>query len=263
MKKTASCFLTVAAMFAHAQTAFEPASFKAALKPGFNLAGGPGSKSPGIFTGTGNLRAFVQKGWDVSAQQVVGTTIDSTYYTVNARLPDTTSPENFRLMVQNLLLERLSLKARVEMRELTVLKLVVGKNGPKLKDHQGIAEESVQVDPTASPHDMGGFQLNQAKSGLVAINKDMKVLVTFLEFILGQKVVDGTGLTGLYDFNLQLDMQALVPPDHVYRFDLPASTAASATVYQAVSDLGLRLEQQKAVIPVVIVESFQQKPAEN
>jgi uncharacterized protein (TIGR03435 family) len=71
---------------------------------------------------------------------------------------------------------------------------------------------------------------------------------------LRQPVVDSTGLKGSYDFDLKW----------TGRGRLAAAGAEGITIFDAVEkQLGLKLELQKAPMPVIFVDSAHQKPTEN
>jgi uncharacterized protein (TIGR03435 family) len=82
----------------------------------------------------------------------------------------------------------------------------------------------------------------------------MEQIVTGLRGLLRAPVVDRTGLTGSYDFHL-----VYLPEGR----RLDANAPASPTVEQAVrEELGLRLEQGKAAVEVIIVDRIE-KPSGN
>jgi len=83
-------------------------------------SGGPGSKDPGRirypFT---TLRNLLMIAYDVKTFQITGpATLDSERFEINATMPPTTTMEQFRVMLQNLLAERFKLAVHRETKEL-------------------------------------------------------------------------------------------------------------------------------------------------
>jgi uncharacterized protein (TIGR03435 family) len=73
---------------------------------------------------------------------------------------------------------------------------------------------------------------------------------------LGQPVVDGTGLQGAYDYNIDF---ARSPDDPAE--PKPDSETPFLTAFQG--QLGLRLEPKKVPVSVVVIDHIEKKPAEN
>lgn len=66
-------------------------------------------------------------------------------YDVTAKLDPETTPENFRLMLQGLLIERFSIRLHRETRSTPVYLLTVAKNGPKLQPVRPVPEYEDEV----------------------------------------------------------------------------------------------------------------------
>jgi uncharacterized protein (TIGR03435 family) len=108
------------------------------------MNGGPGSRDPGQITvtnmGVGDL---VANAYDVKSYQISGPPwMDSQRFDIVAKVPAGATKDDARVMWQNLLKERFGLALHHETKEMAMYALVVGKNGPKLK-------ESVEDPPTA------------------------------------------------------------------------------------------------------------------
>jgi uncharacterized protein (TIGR03435 family) len=118
--------------------AFEVASIK--LHPS-------GASNINITTSGPRLRAsaemvhgLVQYAYNLKNYQLAWTTpssaFDDVYFDIEAKAEGDAAPkpEEFRKMVQSLLADRFKLQVHHEMREMQVLALVLGKNGPKFKE---------------------------------------------------------------------------------------------------------------------------------
>ena len=79
-----------------------------------------------------------------------------------AKVPEGATKEQFRLMLQNLLAERFKLKAHRETKELPIYELVVGKNGPKFKEHEG--QPPPDMTPGAVMRDKNGNRIFPSNS---------------------------------------------------------------------------------------------------
>jgi len=129
------------------------------------------------------------------------------------------------------------LKVHHEMKVMPVYDLVVGKNGPKFKEHVG---ETPPIEPP------------QFSGGLVKfkfVNRSIHDLVGVLPG-LDRPVLDKTGLTGNCDFTIEYSTNKSDP-----NADLPASTAVQ-------EQLGLKLVEAKEPIDTLVIDSVKQ-PSEN
>ncbi len=152
--------------------------------------------------------------------------MDPDAYQVTAKAEGDAVPtkEQFQQMLQALLADRFQLKLHRETKELPAYELVVSKNGHKLKD--------ATEDPSLHTVWNSG-RVVEKYSG-------KKVPMTELAFVLktqaGRPVIDKTGLTGKYDFELQW-----APGD------APAADGSAPSIFTAVQEqLGLKLESTKA-----------------
>jgi uncharacterized protein (TIGR03435 family) len=157
---TTAAFSIVFACAAFAQTSdpnltFDVATIKVAPPPtpvdGKMMVrvgphGGPGSNDPGRITYSFmNLHQLIVSAWGVKNYQVTGpAAIEGDRYDITAKVPNGASKDDIKVMLQNLLKERLGLKVHREQKVMAVYALVVGKNGPKL------TESEDQSDPRAA-----------------------------------------------------------------------------------------------------------------
>jgi uncharacterized protein (TIGR03435 family) len=203
-------------------------------------------------------------------KQIVNTPswMDSDLFDVEGKSDSEISQAQIPLLVQSLLEDRFQLKAHREMRELLVYNLVVAKSG-KLK----LSPDQTPVDPTApqtpSPSGpaRGSFRsigkpsptaLTLVISG-TAIRMD--AFIGMLRQYAGRPLIDKTGLSGLYDFELQFDMASGAPATNA---GAPAASEPNIfPVFTALQEqLGLKLESAKAQLEVLVIDSVQ-KPSEN
>jgi uncharacterized protein (TIGR03435 family) len=152
----------------------------------------------------------------------------------------------FRQMMQLLLADRFKLKAHREMREIPVYALVVAKNGPKL------TPSAADADPTAHYGPSGGQYRAFMPKGTM---EDLRDAIASAS--LGRPIVDKTGLTGTYDIKL-----TYTPERRVNGLADPDLNDINIIFTAVQEQLGLKLEPQKAIIEVLVVDHAE-KPSEN
>jgi uncharacterized protein (TIGR03435 family) len=244
MRLAAFCVLACAA--ASAQQ-FEVASIKAST--------GENNGSSGINTGHGRLDAnnvtlqrCIIGAWGVGPHQIFGgpAWLSTDRFEISAKADQPTDDDALlNLMLRALLADRFKLALHTETRTMQAYVLEVGKAGAKLtktgKSTPGGASTTTNGTNTGT-----SIQARQTSMDLFA-----KVLAREM----GLPVVDRTGLSGDFDFNISWTpdrIRAAAPADS----DLP-------TIFTAVQDqLGLRLRAEKVPIEVLIIDRAE-KPTEN
>ena len=171
--------------------------------------------------------------------------------------------DRVRAMVQALLVDRFKLVIRRESKEMPVYALLVAKGGPKLQradiDEKDCPEASLkalgpQSPSTPMPDVCHAFNGGMGR-GLHARAANISDLASFVENWTDRPLLDKTGIQGLYRFEtgpfLRMDAMAA-------RSDVPDAP----TVLEVFGQLGLRLEPQKGVVEVYVVDHIE-KPSEN
>jgi uncharacterized protein (TIGR03435 family) len=178
-------------------------------------------------------------------------------------------------MWQNLLAERFGVVLHHESKEFQVEELVVAKGGPKLK-------ESTEDDPGAEgppkldkKGDLSGSGLvtmiamgpNGPSAHTVAKAQPLSKLTTMLGNQINRPVLDKTGLTGKYDFNIEFTPNLpLGPPGPGQAGSAPADSASEPgpNLADAVQrQLGLRLVSSKAKLDMVVIDKAEKMPTAN
>jgi uncharacterized protein (TIGR03435 family) len=145
--------------------------------------------------------------------------------------------ELVRRRVQTLLADRFQLVLRRETRDEPIYALTVGKNGPKLKESEDQSS--------------AGF-LKRGRGQLTSRGSLLATVAQFLAIDLGRPVVDRTGLTGHYDFDIKWT------PDR----GGSADAEQGPTLFTAIQELGLKLEPAKGPVEMLIIERAE-KPTDN
>ena len=113
-----------------APQAFDAASIRQSTSKSVRGSeGGPGSKSPTFYRyGQATLSDLIGVAWNVDPFQIASPSpLDRESFDVSIRLPEGATKEQFRTMLQNLLVDRFNLKAHIESRDYPAYELVVAK----------------------------------------------------------------------------------------------------------------------------------------
>jgi uncharacterized protein (TIGR03435 family) len=299
--------------------AFEVASVKPAAPITGNrimvmMRGGPGSPDPGQITYTNvTVKNVLMNAYGVKGFQISGPGwLDSERYDIVAKVPRGATKEQFMVMLQNLLAERFKLTLHREKKNLPMYALVVGKNGPKLKESvEDPAPKEGDAPKAGGPADdplagaamrklavgRDGFpvlppgagragtmiSLMSGNAHMAANGQSIAGLAEMLSNQLDLPVVDMTGLTGKYDFTLTYAPEGgaglrlpagIAPPPPAAPAPgeggggMPAASApdtqSSPNLFTALQEqLGLKLEQRKGPVDLLVIDHLEKAPVEN
>jgi len=200
----------------------------------------------------------------------------------------TLTPKQMMPLVKNLLVERFALKAHIEPRELRMYDLVMarsdGRLGADIKPSKSDCSKAGELNAQrAEALAKGDISAVMAKPGEVlactmapnvaggpanfAVHGDgqeIAQLVALLTQLTGRQIRDKTGLTGRYDFDLKLDLQAVLAMAQGMGVNVPAGAAANlppsdgSSLTTALSEqLGLKLDSVRAPIDVLVIDSVE------
>jgi uncharacterized protein (TIGR03435 family) len=162
--------------------------------------------------------------------------------------------------MQALLADRFRLRVRREVRQADVYALVVAKGGPKLVPAR--IQNCEGTDAATLCHQTSGG----VNRGLVGVSVDMADIARHLELSLptaGERVIDRTGITGLFDVTVTWRRSESARPNPDGPNAGRQADADGADVFTSIQEqIGLRLERQKAPVNFVIVESAE-RPSPN
>ena len=171
--------------------------------------------------------------------------LDSDRFTLIAKAPAGTPVDTERLMLQSALARRVHLEVHREPRPMPVFALSVAKSGLKASRAAGTGDPD-NCPRVASP----AGTIRRSCHGV-----SMALLADRLPSLAGDYVdkpaVDATGADGVFDFELQW-----VPR--------PANgdVAAGATFQDALEKLGLKLEEKRAPITVIVINRVDRAPSQ-
>jgi uncharacterized protein (TIGR03435 family) len=231
--------------------AFEVASVKPHEGPMYRL--GVSTSGSRLNADSSNVLMLVKYAYDLKNYQVSGIPPllkeDNTRWDVVAKAEGDTVPTKaeFRQMLQSLLADRLNLIAHRETREMLVYALMTGKNGSKLKASAADANEAGRIGPRNGGRNYYVTLTKATVSGLIEILDGSG--------FLDRPVVDRSGITGTFDIELTYTPET--------RANLAAPDPDDIRIFSALQDqLGLRLEPQKAMIEMMVVDHVE-KPSGN
>jgi uncharacterized protein (TIGR03435 family) len=247
-----------------------PKPMAADADPGFDVVtikpSVPGAQGKGFgFRGTHfvtrntNLNDLVAFAYGLHSKQIIGAPdwFGTDLFDIDGTpdVPGQPSLHQMELMVQKLLPDRFALKYHHDQRELSVYIITVASGGPKM------------TKTTAGPNDPQGFGF-RGLGDLTVRNMNMKEFASWMQSgVMDRPVVDHTGLTDKYDFQLKWtpdDSQfaqfrgvgAVAPPAG----DNPDAPPSLYTVVQ--EKLGLKIEAGKAMDDVIVIDHVE-KPSPN
>ena len=164
------------------------------------------------------------------------------------------SQQQLRSMIRKLIATRFQMKMHNEKRELSAYVLTVVKTGQKLT-------------PTEIKGPLPGLGFRPATNGITMVVRngtvsDFRDLTQ--NMLVDRPIVDQTGLTGRYDFNV-----TFTPDDSQFNGHPPPAPAKSDTVEPAPAffdalqqQAGLRLDAQKTQVDVLAIDHAE-KPSQN
>ncbi len=212
-----------------------------------------------------SLRDCIRVAYGVKQFQISGPEWLGARFNIEARYPAGATDKQVPEMLQSLLKERFHLQVHREMKEHAVYALVVGKRGAKLKPTE-LKTTDYPDSPSRRPGTpvYGDLQMMGSPAGmhLTGPAVTLKTLSETLTVFTDEPVVDQTGLQGRFDIDL-----VFTPEGRLRMRSGPEGTGTPpeprGTVFDAVQEIGLRLESRKAPMPILVVDHGETTPTEN
>jgi len=188
-------------------------------------------------------------------------------FDVVAKLPQETTPEDRRQMMQALLRDRFKLAVHNDTKPLPAYALTVGKK-PSLKEADGQGETGCKAETASGPPGEGAMRINMSGPNgtmqtlnlgpgmtihMICRNMTMSAFAGSIRGMIGapdlgsSPVMDETELKGAWNFDLRYSMQFFGP--------MPGNDAERISLASAIEKLGLKLEQKQVPTPVLVVDS--------
>jgi uncharacterized protein (TIGR03435 family) len=200
------------------------------------------------------LKLLIAAAYDLNPRTISGGPgwIESDHYDIVAVTPGEVRPthDEQMSMLRNLLTDRFKLTFHREQKVFSIYELEIAKNGPKLKESASPADDPPSLISTVYPQ----------RIVMPARNATMSDLARLMQrAILDRPVVDKTGLTGRYDFDLEW-----APDETQFGGEVPVAPAdaPSLPLFSAIQQqLGLRLEATRGPIAGLIVDKAERPSA--
>jgi uncharacterized protein (TIGR03435 family) len=227
------------------EPAFEVATIKPS-DPANCCARNWGRNGRRFFTRNMNLKYLIQWAWNMQAKQVVGGPpwMDDARFDISGEIDGDGVPNDrqWKVAVQELLIERFQLHIHHEKREMPAFVLVIAKGGPKLTPGDGNVKAHQSMGFGGAPgQTMYGNGVNASIGDFVG---------ELQRIVMNRPIVDETGLTGVYNFNFEFTREE---PDALGMTQLP-DTAAPNLLVALQEQLGLKLQDTKAPVDVIVID---------
>jgi bla regulator protein blaR1 len=210
-----------------------------------------------------SLLSIIQEAYGIQANQIVGPPeINSAAYDIEVKMegspanaqetdPRLRQPE-IRNQLQALLANRFKLVLHHESEELPSYVLVVGENGAKLQPTKFANYPDTAIGPDGKGIHRMMTQLGGGQVRAIGAQKSsMAEFAKQLSMQLGKNVVDKTGLTGQYDFNLHWSEAET----NSAGASSDAAPAAGPSLFDAIQEqLGLKLVPQQGPEDVLVID---------
>jgi len=223
-------------------------------RPGFEVAsvkvGQPGR--PAMITEPGSLTFRSQRlitciawAYDVAEYQISGPSwMNDVSVDIVAKASTPAKEPELRVMLQTLLADRFKLELHRQTKELNAMILTVGKGGSKLEPTETIGAPSFKT----------------GKMNLTGQGATVAEMTRFLSRELHMPIVDQTGLTGHYNYFLDI---ASYVTEEMQKSPGPPPEANSIVAQAMQAQLGLKLEAKKAPVEMLVIDHVEKTPAEN
>jgi uncharacterized protein (TIGR03435 family) len=178
--------------------------------------------------------------------------LETDRFDVIAKAAPNTPPDTIKVMLQALLADRFKLVVHQDSKPVPAFILAAGKGKPKMTESEGSDKsgcEPQQQEPTPGTVSYITVSCHNVTMGAFA-----DILHSFAGGYLTKPVVDSTGLTGSYDFDIKW----------TGRGQLAQAGDDGISIFDAVDkQLGLKLDLGKTPMPVLLVDSANEKPTAN
>jgi len=238
--------VSIAALAASAHAggpAFEIASVKAGQPGPERIEVGPGS----VTMRNVRLPGCIRWAYSVREDQVSGPPwMADVWFEITGKAAGPATPVELRTMMQTLLAERFKLTLHRQVKEMSALVMTVSKGGHKMK----------AVEAEGSP------SFKTGKLNLTGTGATLSQLTDFLSREIRFPIIDQTGLTGRFDYFL--DIGSYVTEEMRKEGGNGPPPDAPTIVAQAMmAQLGLKLDSKKAPVEMLIVDTLEKTPTEN
>jgi uncharacterized protein (TIGR03435 family) len=242
-----------------------------------------------------SLRALLVRVFQIDQPSLLVTAdwLNTVNVDIHATIPEGSTRAHVPEMLKTLLIARFGMRVHTEPRPTDVYELVVGSGGAQIEEVPAADEvdKVFPADPSGKPPSLdrtsegieGRMRSITTARGLITITEQsmyerirtdrgteeivatritMRQLAAILSFTVDRPVVDGTRLSGLYKFRIELP-----PPNFaiasVFVPITPTNEPNVVSPLRAVEKLGLKLERRRLPVDTIVVDQIARAPTEN
>jgi uncharacterized protein (TIGR03435 family) len=198
---------------------------------------------------------MISTAYGVEADNVVGgpNWLELDRFDIIAKAPPATPQATLKLMLQALLSDRFKLVVHNDTKPMDAFVLTEGSGKPKLKEADGASPPGCRPQPMSPPEPGKVPQIT-----VLCRSVTMEAFATNLHQMAGgyltSPVVDTTNIKGAWDFDIKW----------TGRGALAQAGDDGISIFDAVDkELGLKLKLSKYPMPVLVVDSANEKPTDN
>lgn len=206
---------------------------------------------------------LIRTAWGIDAEKVLGgpNWLENDTFDVIAKPPAGTTVDTAKPMLQSLLADRFKLVVHNDTKSVPAYALRAGKH-PTLKQADGAGETGCKF-TLPQPPAPGGPPPGPPIISYSCRNINMSAFADAMhntiilapQFLNDRVVADQTELKGAWDFDFKYTPRGMIGPD--------GPIAGTITLFDAIERLGLKLDPVDLPLPVVVVDSVNQKPTAN
>lgn len=205
--------------------------------------------------------AYALQPYEIAAGEHLPSWVNSDRWDIEAKGPEQANQPQLRSMLQTLLSDRFKVVTRREMRDLPVYALILARSdrrlGPQLRQSTADCAALAVAARGAGRAPGGPRQCGRdvGPGSISAVGTSLTDFARGLSLNTGRFVMDVTGLTGPYDFELKWTPEE--------RTGDAGATTDGASLFTALQEqLGLKLEPRQAPVNVFVIESAE-RPTED
>jgi uncharacterized protein (TIGR03435 family) len=204
---------------------------------------------------------LVSKAYSVDPERVQGgpNWVENDTFDVIAKAPAGMTTETAKPMLQSLLADRFKLVVHNDTRSVPSYALKAGKRS-QLKEATGSGEPACKFEippppaPGGPPPGPPVITYSCRNMTMAAFAEALHTtIVAATQYLNDRVVVDQTELKGAWDFDFK----------YTLRGGPPGADASTITLFDAIEKIGLKLDPVDVPLPVIVVDSVNQKPTAN
>jgi uncharacterized protein (TIGR03435 family) len=208
-----------------------------------------------------SVHGMIAAAYDLNPRAISGgpAWVESQRWEILATAPGEKRPtwDDQMVMLRKLLSDRFNLTFHREKKQFNIYDLTVSKDGSKLKATEAPPDEAPNMTSTVYPAESGGIDRVVLPAHNITITQFAGLLN---RAILDRPVVDHTGLTGRYDFELEW-----APDETQFGGQLPAGppdTPRPGLFPAMLQTLGLKIEATRGAVDGIVIDGVE-RPSDN